>query len=118
MATIQEALPIAIRHHQGGRLEQAEQIYRQILSYEPNHADAIHLLGLVAHQTGKHEIALDYIRRAIGIRGNEAVYHDNLGMVHLAMRRVPEAEACFRRALDRKSTRLNSSHLGISYAVF
>ena len=40
MATISEALTIAIQHHQAGRLHAAEQIYRRILAVEPNHADA------------------------------------------------------------------------------
>ena len=65
MATISEALAIAIQHHQAGRLQAAEQIYRQILALEPNHADACHLLGVIAHQAGKHEIAVEYIGRAI-----------------------------------------------------
>jgi predicted O-linked N-acetylglucosamine transferase (SPINDLY family) len=115
MATIQEAMTIAIRHHQGGRLQEAEQIYRQVIDHEPNHADAIHLLGLLAHQAGKHEIAMDSIRRAIGIRGNVAVYHDNLGMVYLAMHRASDAEACFRRAFElMPESALTHSHLGMA----
>ena len=69
MATISEALAIAIQHHQAGRLQAAEQIYRQILAVEPNQADALHLLGVIAHQVGKHEVAVEYIRRAIGLKG-------------------------------------------------
>ena len=69
MATIPEALAIAIQHHQAGRLQAAEQIYRQILAVEPNHADAWHLLGVIAHQVGKHQIAVEYIGRAIGVKG-------------------------------------------------
>ena len=42
----------AIEHHQGGRLEAARQIYVNILQAEPNHADALHLLGVIAHQAG------------------------------------------------------------------
>jgi protein O-GlcNAc transferase len=67
MATISEALAIAIQHHQAGRLQAAEQIYRQILAVEPNHADAWHLLGVIASQVGKHEVAVEYIRRAIRV---------------------------------------------------
>ena len=59
MATIPEAFAIAIQHHQAGRLQAAEQIYRQILAVEPNHADAIHLLGVIAAQAGKHEDAVE-----------------------------------------------------------
>ena len=65
MATISEALALAIQHHQAGRLQAAEQIYRQILALEPNHAEALHLLGLIAHQVGKHEVAVACIGRAI-----------------------------------------------------
>ena len=79
MATISEALAIAVQHHQAGRLQAAEQIYRQILAVEPNHADALHLLGVIAHQLGKHEAAVEYIARAIGLNGNAAVFHSNLG---------------------------------------
>jgi Flp pilus assembly protein TadD len=44
MATLSEALAIAIEHHQNGRLQAAEQIYRKILAVEPNHAEThIHL---------------------------------------------------------------------------
>ena len=79
MPTVPEALAIAVQHHQAGRLQAAEQIYRQILAVEPNHADALHLLGVIAHQTGKHEVAVETIRRAIGLKGNVAAFHVNLG---------------------------------------
>ena len=102
MATISEALAIAIQHHQAGRLQAAEQIYRQILAAEPNHADAIHLLGVIASQVGKHEIAVEYIQRAIRLQGNAAFFHNNLGEAYRALRRIPEAVACYRRALELK----------------
>ena len=35
----------ALEHHRAGRLQQAEAIYRQMLRQEPNHPDALHLLG-------------------------------------------------------------------------
>ena len=72
MATVSEALAIAIQHHRAGRLQAAEQIYRQILQDEPNQADAMHLLGLIAHQVGKHGIAVESIRRAIRLKENAA----------------------------------------------
>jgi quercetin dioxygenase-like cupin family protein len=47
MATISEALAIALQHHQAGRLEAAEQIYRRILQVEPEQPDALHFLGVL-----------------------------------------------------------------------
>ena len=65
MATIPEALAIAIQHHEGGRLHAAEQIYRQILAVEPESCRRVHLLGVIASQVGKHKVAIEYIRRAM-----------------------------------------------------
>jgi predicted O-linked N-acetylglucosamine transferase (SPINDLY family) len=102
MATISEALAIAIQHHQAGRLQAAEQIYRLILQAEPNHPDALHLLGVAAYQVGKHEVAVEYIERAIGLKRTEAEYHNNLAGAYYALHRIPEAAACYRRALELK----------------
>lgn len=38
--------------HQNGRLQEAEQAYRAILTTNPNHPDALHLLGVLAFQAG------------------------------------------------------------------
>ena len=69
MATIPEALAIAFQHHQAGRLVIAEQIYRQILEVQPNDPDSIHLLGVIALQVGKPEVAVQYFARAIELNG-------------------------------------------------
>ena len=100
MAKIPEALAIAIEHHRAGRLAAAEQIYRQILAAEPDQPDAWHLLGVIAHQAGNNEVAVEYIGRAIGLSGHEANYHSNLAEAHRGLRRIPEAIACCRRALE------------------
>ncbi len=62
----------ALQHHHAGRLQEAESLYRQILSTTPNHADALHMLGVLSAQTGKHETAAELIERAIQINPNIA----------------------------------------------
>ncbi|MFN4259868.1 MAG: tetratricopeptide repeat protein [Gemmataceae bacterium] len=73
-----ESIQEAIRHHQAGRLDQAELIYRRLLDEEPNHADALHLLGIVAHQRGQHQKAAQLMSRAVAIRPHVATFHYNL----------------------------------------
>ena len=46
-------LNAALRHLQAGRLSDAEQVLRQVLSRHPDDPDAVHLMGLVALQRGK-----------------------------------------------------------------
>lgn len=65
--TIDQVIQIAQQHHQAGRLAEAEKIYRQVLAQEPNHAQALNLLGLLAGQVGRADAALELIRRAIQI---------------------------------------------------
>ena len=102
MATISEALAIAIQHHQAGRLQAAEQICRQILVVQPNQADAWHLLGVIAHQVGKQGFAVEYIGRAIGLKGDAAAFHNNLGNALEDQGKLDEAVACYRRAVELK----------------
>jgi predicted O-linked N-acetylglucosamine transferase (SPINDLY family) len=100
MPTIPQALATAVQHHQAGRLQAAEQIYREILAVEPNHADAWHLLGVVACQVGKHEAGIQHMRRAIELVENAAPFHSNLGTALKDQGKLAEAIACYRRALE------------------
>jgi predicted O-linked N-acetylglucosamine transferase (SPINDLY family) len=102
VATISEALQVAFQHHQAGRLDLAEEIYRRVLAVEPNHADAWHLLGAAALQRGRPQIAEAHIQRAIGLKGTDAAFHNNLGEARRAQGKTREAVECFRRALELK----------------
>lgn len=70
MATIAEALSIALEHQRQGRMAQAEKIYRQVLEADENNIDALHLLGVLKSNEGDQEIAVQYITRAIRRQGN------------------------------------------------
>lgn len=99
MATVAEALALAFDHHQAGSLAEAEQIYRRILQTEPNHADALHLLGVLAHQTGRPTEAIDLLNRAIAANASNSAFYNHLGAVYGTVGRHDEAEASFRQAL-------------------
>ena len=102
MATIPEAFAIAVEHHRGGRLQAAEQIYRQILAVQPDHADALHLLGVIAHQAGKPDEAVACYRRALELKPDLADAYNNLGKTLRNQGKLDEAVACCRRALELK----------------
>ena len=99
MPTIPETLQTALTHHQAGRLQEAEALYRQILQDQPDHADALHLLGVIAHQVGRHEAAVDCILKAIKFNPTVAEYHNNLGEAYRAIGKLEEAAAHYREAL-------------------
>jgi tetratricopeptide (TPR) repeat protein len=100
--TISELLADALHYHRGGHLKEAEWLYRQVLACDAGHADGLHLLGLVAYQTGRADLAAELIGQAIAISAGVAVYHANLGNVLWQQGRLDEAAACYRRALALK----------------
>lgn len=77
-----ETLDTAIQLHQAGRLQEAELCYRKILEREPDNPDVFHLLGLIAHQSGRQDIAIALIRNAIERKPQSSLFHFNLGNVY------------------------------------
>jgi tetratricopeptide (TPR) repeat protein len=99
---IAKLMLLARRHHQSARLSEAERVYREILAMQPNHVDALHLLGVVANQTGRNELAVDLLGRAIALNGQVAVLHRNMASALQSLGRKDEAVTHLRRAIALK----------------
>ena len=97
--TLEQAFPLALGHHQAGRLAEAEAMYRQILAAQPNHAEALHLLGVLAAGAGRFEEAIGWISRAITLLPGRPVFHVNLGVAFRRMGRLEDAAANLQRAV-------------------
>jgi Flp pilus assembly protein TadD len=102
MATISQAMALAIEHHNAGRFQAAEPICRQILTAEPNHAAAWHLLGVINARTGNHPFAVECIRRALALKPDWAEAQANLGNALREQGKLDEAVPLLRRALQLK----------------
>jgi predicted O-linked N-acetylglucosamine transferase (SPINDLY family) len=100
--TIQQRLQKAFQDHQAGRLADAERGFHKVLAQEPAHADAMHMLGIVAAQRGKRDEAVKWIRRAVKASPNNAFYYGSLGNALQDLRQLDEAIASFREAIRLK----------------
>ena len=98
--TIQEAFTLALARHQSGDFPEAEKLYRQILAVQPNNADCLTLLGVIAHQTGQHATAIELISKAIALDPNAARHHQHLGLALHGAGRFDDAIGAYRRALE------------------
>lgn len=92
-------LETAVRHHQAGRLDQAEALYRRLLEARPRHGDGLHLLGVLLHQRGRHLEAARLIGRALELNPGQALYHHHLGEVLRALGRAGPALDAYLQAL-------------------
>jgi len=99
MPSVSEQLQKALGHHQAGDVDRAEKIYREIIRIDSRHSDALHLLGVAAHQKKKHADAINLIGQAIEVNSASASYHCNLGAAYRALNQFEQAETCYRRAI-------------------
>ena len=77
---LQQALDLAVKNHNAGDLLKAESIYNQILEADPNQPQALHLLGVIAHQRGDNQKSVGLIEKVLSINPDFAEAHINLGL--------------------------------------
>lgn len=81
-----------------GDLEQAESDYRALTTRFPRFPDAWHYYGILRHQRGDHERALELLRRADRLEPNNVVFLANLASVLREQRRLLDSLAVLDRA--------------------
>jgi protein O-GlcNAc transferase len=89
----------ALSFHQAGLLSEAERLYHDIAQVDPQHADALHMLGVLAYRRGDHVTALSLIDQALSINPHAAAAHNNRGVVLAEIKRLKEAVASYERAI-------------------
>ncbi|MGD0617916.1 MAG: tetratricopeptide repeat protein [Bryobacteraceae bacterium] len=98
--SVRETLALAVEHHRAGRLDRAEALYRNVVAIQPNEADALHLLGMLAQRQGRFDVAEKRVRQAITARGRPvAEFSNTLGNVLVALGRSGDAVQCFEEAV-------------------
>lgn len=97
--TLLDVLREAYSAHQNGRFADAERGYLAALQRVPDDVDALHLLGLLRHQQGRHNEAVVLLRRAVELRPRFGGAHLNLGNAWKALRQFEEAQASYRAAI-------------------
>jgi tetratricopeptide (TPR) repeat protein len=92
-ANLRDLFAAAIRHHQLGRLAEAESLYRQILGHFPHHAESHDLLALTLAARGRMDDAETGFRRAVICKPDSAEPYNNLGLAARERRRLGAAVA-------------------------
>jgi tetratricopeptide (TPR) repeat protein len=98
-ATQARTFELAVAHHQAGRLDQAEQLYRAVLADQPDHFGALHYLGLASMQQNRLDEAEARLRRAVAAGPNSAEALTHLGIALTQLRRFDDAIGSYQRAL-------------------
>jgi protein O-GlcNAc transferase len=110
-----ELLGAGFKHHQAGQLAEAEACYRRVLGIQPDHADALNMLGVIAYQLRRHDVAVELLTRAIKQNGSNPSYFSHLGLALQGKGNLDEAIAAYRQAICLKPDYADAySNLGIA----
>ncbi|HUT30692.1 MAG TPA: tetratricopeptide repeat protein [Sedimentisphaerales bacterium] len=110
MTDIRRIVEHAVQHHQAGRLAQAEHFYNLLLQIRPDHPFGLHSLAMIASQTGRSELALDLLAKAIKIDPENPQFHNTRGIVLEALGRPDQALEAYQYALALKPDYAEACH--------
>ena len=91
----------ALHLHQQGRLADAAAGYQALLDQDPAHFDALHLLGMIAAQSGEPARAVALIDRALAVDPGQAAAHYHRALALRDLGQPATALAAFGAALER-----------------
>ena len=97
---LQQLLQQAVAHHQVGRLEPADALYRRVRAAAPRNFDAVHLAGLVAFQQGRNAEACALLAKARQIDPRSPACAMRLGLALMAAGQPAPAEPHFLAAVQ------------------
>ena len=117
--TVDEAMRLAIERLRLDQPRDAEVLLRRVLEVAPDHPDALHYLGMLAHKDGRGDEAVALMRRSLELAPDQADWHSNLGIVLQARDDLEEAMHCFARAIELQPSHANAhNNLGVLLRVF
>jgi predicted TPR repeat methyltransferase len=112
--TLEEAVALAILLQKGGQLVEAGELYRRVLEMHPDHPQALHYAGVLAHQQGRNEEAVALVERSLTLAPDQADWYSNQGIIFQSSGELDRAIDAYRRAIAIDATHANAhSNLGV-----
>jgi predicted TPR repeat methyltransferase len=85
--------------HQQGNYTHALEIYQEILTQDPDHAAATHLIAILYAQLQQYKKAIEYADKAILIEPDNAVFHNTAGNIYAAQKNIETSISCYQKAI-------------------
>jgi predicted TPR repeat methyltransferase len=116
--SVPAAMELALACFRNGHFDEAEEVCRKILAVAPQHPDAMHYAGVLAHENGRTAEALPLIERSLELAPDQPDWHSNLGVVRQARGDLEGAIAAYRRAIALKPSHAKAhGNLGVLLKV-
>ena len=114
--TIKEIFGRAVKNHQEGKTDIAQDLYNQVLKIDPNYSPALNNIAVIFSNLKEHQKAKDCYEKAIAIDPNYAAAHNNLGIIFKELRENQKAKECYEKAISIDPNYANAhNNLGIIF---
>lgn len=112
--SLDEAVALANLLQRDEHLDEADAIYRAVLDAAPQHVDALHFAGVLAHRRGHTDDAVALIEQSLALAPDRADCYNNLGIVLQSAGRLDAAISAYQRAIALDPRHANAhSNLGV-----
>ena len=112
--SLDEAVALANLLQRDEHLDEADAIYRAVLDAAPQHVDALHFAGVLAHRRGHTDDAVAFIEQSLTLAPDRADFYNNLGIVLQSAGRLDAAISAYQRAIALDPRHANAhSNLGV-----
>ena len=90
----------AVEHKINGRYDEAEALFKSVLSEQPNNADAHHELGLVYSFKVFMDESIQELEQAVTLQPESVTYLNSLAKTHTMFGDFDKAKPLFQRVLQ------------------
>jgi protein O-GlcNAc transferase len=100
-----ETIQSALAEHQAGNLTKAEDLYRKVLTVQPENFYALHYLGVLYTQLGHYDRAISHLEKALQVDPSDAGTYYNLGIAFQGKGQIDDALNTYQKTVE-----LNPQH--------
>lgn len=93
-------LQMAANAFRSGSLRTANQLCQEVLANEPTNTEAMNLMGAISGTAGRHDLAVEWMRKASQLRPSDLIYRKNYLSALLKVGRIDEANTAIAESLQ------------------
>ena len=111
---IKEIFGRAIKNHQEGKTDIAQELYNKVLKIDPNHSGALNNLGAIFRGLGEYQKAKDCYEQVIKIDPNYVDAYFNLGNSFKELKEYHKAKVYYEKVIEINPNHANAhNNLGV-----
>ena len=98
--TIEKTFNLAVKNHQEGKTDIAQELYNQVLKIDPNHSQSLNNIAIIFTNLKDYQKAINTYEKAIAIDSNYTDAHSNLGIIFKELGEIEKAKSYFEKAIE------------------